>query len=289
MRSDKALQKAFRRLQLPTSDDPRNVLAALTPTVPNEIRQAWDSLEYDDAARIAFAFENPPYAHLMTAGITLPSFREELQWLLHQFDNGLPEGAVVDIGAGAGVTAAVLALSTGRSVTACEPALGAASAIAFVAEAVGVDVRAVTAAASGLDAAELTGTSVAVAQSVLTYTHFGRKHDGPGSANERTSLVSLLSAVGEALVIQHTENLTNTTDKYATWNTFTAAMAEAGMYPVWESASLVSGHTIFSGEVPFHEMHKYARPKLCLRFSKSGERREAQTTLQEWLTKPFRT
>jgi len=106
---------------MPTSDDPRNVAAALLPVIPIEIVRKWDRLEGVGTARAEFAYQNPTYAHLLTAGVTLPIFRKEVEWILEQFDEVLPEGAVIDIGAGAGVTMAVVALATKRKVIACEP------------------------------------------------------------------------------------------------------------------------------------------------------------------------
>ena len=55
---------------------------------------------------MAFAYQHPQYAHLLTSGFTCPTYREELEWILTQFDHGPPDGDVLDIGAGAGVTAA---------------------------------------------------------------------------------------------------------------------------------------------------------------------------------------
>lgn len=59
VRSDKVLRNAFRRLQLPISDDPTNVFAAIVPAVPAEIGHAWEELHNVDEDRIAFAFSTP--------------------------------------------------------------------------------------------------------------------------------------------------------------------------------------------------------------------------------------
>jgi predicted RNA methylase len=268
VRSDKALRNAFRRLQLPTSDDPKNVFAAIVPAVPIEIGQAWEALDNDDDARLAFAFSRPLCTHLLTAGITLPSFREELEWILRQFDDGLPEGNVVDVGAGAGVTAAVISLATKRTVRAAEPANGAETAIRYVANTVGAAVTAVEAPVSKLATEDLDGVAVAIAQSVLAYTGFGTQDDDTNKSEERSALISVLSTVGEALVIEHT---TNIWDGEATWKSFAAEMSQAGMYPVWETLSLASGYTTLTPDVPAHERPEYLRPKLCLRFSTAGD------------------
>jgi hypothetical protein len=276
VRSDKALRNAFRRLQLPTSDDPKNVFAAIVPAVPNEIGQAWEALDNDDDVRLAFAFSHPPCAHLLTAGITLPSFREELEWILRQFDGGLPDGNVVDIGAGAGVTAAVVALATKRNVRAADPANGAETAIRHVANTVGVAVTAVEGPASKLATEDLDGVAVAIAQSVLAYIGFGTQDDDAGKSEERSALISVLSSVGEVLVIEHT---TNAWDGEATWRSFAAEMSQAGMHPVWETASFASGYTALTPDVPAHERPEYLRPKLCLRFSTAGDPHDTEARL----------
>lgn len=276
MRSDKALRNAFRRLQLPTSDDPKNVFAAIVPAVPIDVGQLWEDLDNADDTRLAFAFSHPSYAHLLTAGITLPSFREELEWILRQFDEGLPEGDVVDVGAGAGVTAAVISLATKRIVRAVDPAAGAEAAVRYVANTVGVPVIAEEAPASNLASENLDGVAVAIAQSVLAYTGFGSRDDDAGKSEECSALVSILATVGEALVIEHTANKW---DNEATWKSFAVAMSQAGMYPVWETLSSASGYTALTPEVPAYERPAYRRPKLCLRFSTAGDPHDAEDRL----------
>lgn len=280
MRSDKALRSAFRRLQLPTSNDPKAVVATLMPAIPKAIRDAWDELEGDDEARVEFAFKHPAYSHLLTTGVTLPTSREELEWVLAQFDKGLPEGGVVDIGAGAGVTAAVVSLATKRTLTACEPATGAASAIGRVADAVGAEVRVIEAPVSRVSPAKLEGAAVAIAQSALAYVGFGAE-DGRDEAcrKECSALVSILSDIGDALVIEHATDETNTEDEGEIWKSFAQAMSTAGMYPVWETASFASGYNVFVPDVPAYERPRYARPKLCLRFSPSGDPHEIEAHL----------
>lgn len=199
MRSDKALRNAFRRLQLPTSGDPRNIVAALMPAIPAEVGNVWDGLEGDDEARVTFAFQHPALAHLLTVGITLPTFREELEWILARFDEGLPEGDVIDLGSGAGVTAAVLALATKRIVTACEPVTGATSATAHVADTVGVEVRPIEAPLSKLTPDAFDGARVGIAQSILSYVGFGFESENLETQAERSALVRALESIGEAL------------------------------------------------------------------------------------------
>jgi predicted RNA methylase len=279
MRSDKALRNAFRRLQLPTSDDPRAIVATVAPAIPTDIRTAWDDLEGDDDARVAFAFQHPTVAHLLTTGITLPTFREELEWILTRFDQGLPAGPVIDVGSGSGVTAAVIALASKRPVTACEPAPGAAQAIAHVAEIVGVEVRAVEEPVSMLSDELFGDAGVAVVQSVLSYIGFG-SGDAPAKQPSCSALVTALSTVGDALVIEHTMNARGSTE---TWTSFMMQMTHSGMYPVWETACFATGYNVFTPDVPAHERPLYARPKLCLRFCPSGDADGARSQLDELL------
>ncbi|WP_131810573.1 hypothetical protein [Mycolicibacter sinensis] len=280
MRSDKAIKNAFRRLQLPMSDDPKNIAAALVTAIPPDINRAWAELENDNDARIQFAYSNPTYAHLLTCGITLPTFREELEWILARFDE-CPPGGIVDIGAGAGVAAAIVGLATKRNVIACDPAWGAASSIAHVSDLVGAPVRGIEATAATLPDIEF--AAVAIAQSILADTGFGVENGQEGQDEERRSLVSALSKVGDALVIEHATNMQNASDGSATWTSFAAAMSESGMYPIWESASFVSGYNVLIPDVPAHERPLYARPKLCLRFSLSGDPHNVTTRLNELL------
>lgn len=283
MRSDKAMRNAFRRLQLSTADDPKAAVGILVAALPNDIRCGWDELEFDNQARIAFAYQNPGFAHLLTAGMTLPTFREELEWILGQFDEGLPDGSVLDVGAGAGVTAAVVALAAKRSVIACEPAAGAAAAIDHVAEVVGVEVRAIEASAAELPEDEWRRAAVVVSQSVLCYIEFGADCNCEEAA--RSAFISGLASVGEALVVEHTSNVNINDDGHATWLHFAKSMSDAGMYPIWESASIVSGYTALIPDVPAHERPMYARPKLCLRFSKSGDQHDIESRLVALLDK----
>ncbi len=281
MRSDKALRNAFRRLQLPTADDPRAVVGMLVAALPLEIRRRWDALEFDNAGRVAFAYQNPRYAHLLTAGFTCPTFREELEWILAQFERGLPDGDVLDIGAGAGVTAAVTALATKRSVAACDPAVGSAAAVAHVADAVGVQVRAIESSCANLPVDVLDNTTTVVAQSVLAHFEFEAKCDC--EAAERSALLTAISAAGEALVIEHTTNVLLDASS-ASWQSFAAAMSDMGMYPVWDTASIVRGYNALTPDVPAYERPMFARPKLCLRFSKSGDPRGTERRLESILS-----
>ena len=284
VRSDKALRNAFRRLQLPTSDDPTNVFAAIVPAVPTEIGQAWEELHDVDEDLIAFAFSHPRYAHLLTAGVTLPTFREELEWILRQFDEGLPVGDVIDVGAGAGVTAAVVALATRRSVVAVEPAAGAKAAIDHVAETVGAAVTAIEAPASALtEDYYVDGIAVAIAQSVLAYNGFGGRDNSDDQIQERSALVATLCSAGEALVIEHTTNTRNTSNSSAVWRSFVTEMSKVGMYPVWETATIVTGYTTFVPDTPPHMRRDFLRPKLCLRFSRfsnTGDPHNTESRLQ---------
>lgn len=277
MRSDKALNNAFRRLQLSTSNDPKVAVGILVAALPNDVRRGWDELEYDNAGRIEFAYKDPRYAHLLTAGFTMPTFREELEWVLAQFDAGLPDGSVLDIGAGAGVTAAVIALATKREVVACEPAAGAASAIAHVAEAVGVDVRAIESSAASLPDEARKKSAVVIAQSILAHFEFDAECDCQEA--ERSALIVAVAEASEALVIEHTTNQ----DGIATWRSFAESMAEVGIYPVWETASIASGYNVLIPDVPAHQRPMYARPKLCLRFSKSGDPNDIDSRLESLL------
>lgn len=281
MRSDKALSRAFRRLQLSTADDPKVAVAMLYAALPEDVREAWEQLEFKNSTRIAFAYRHPLYAHFLTAGFTLPTFREELEWILAQFDEGLPDGTVLDVGAGAGVTAAVVALTTGRDVTACEPAAGAAAAINHVANVVGVSVRAIESSAAELPDEEWQKPAVVIAQSVLCYLEFGA--DCECEERQRSAFISAVSSRGEALVIEHTSNSNINDDGSATWTYFADSMARAGMYPVWETATIVSGYNVLIPDVPAHQRPMYARPKLCLRFSTAGDPTEVGARLEALL------
>jgi hypothetical protein len=280
VRSEKAIRNTFRRLQLSTADDPKVAVGMLVAALPEEVRRGWDALEFDNAGRVAFAYQHPKYAHLLTAGFTLPTFREELEWILAQFEQGLPDGDVLDIGAGAGVTAALVALVTKRPVTACDPAEGAAAAIAYVAETVGAEVCGIESCAAGLPPDAIRDTSVVIAQSVLAHFEFEAECDC--EAEQRSAFISTLAKAGEALIIEHATNIA-LDDGSATWLSFAAAMSDAGMYPVWETAAVASGYNVLIPDVPAYRRSMYARPKLCLRFSNSGDPRGTQTRLEALL------
>jgi predicted RNA methylase len=253
------------------------------PAIPDEIRKRWDELEDDNDGRVEFAYKHHEYSHLLTAGITLPSFREELEWILARFDEGLPDGDVLDVGAGAGVTAAVVSLATKRDVVACDPAAGAGAAITYVGDSVGVKIRPVEATVSELPSTEFEVAATVIAQSILTYFGFGDEQEDDGLDRERSALVSVLSTVGDALVIEHATDVTNPVDGSATWTSFVASMSEARMYPVWDTAVIASGYNVLMPDVPAYERPMYARPKLCLWFSKSGDPQHAEARLADLL------
>jgi len=280
MRSDKALRNAFRRLQLSTADDPKVAVGMLLAALPDDVRRGWDALEFDNEGRVAFAYQHPQYAHLLTAGFTCPTFREELEWILAQFEEGLPDGDVLDIGAGAGVTAAVIALATKRSVMACDPAAGSSEAVEHVADTVGVQVCAIESSVGDLAREVLENTAVVIAQSVLAYFEFEAECDC--RVEERSAFISALSTVGDVLVIEHATNV-SLDDGSATWRAFTSAMSDAGMYPVWQTASIASGYSVMIPDVPAYQRPMYARPKLCLRFSKTGDPRGTEMRLESLL------
>ena len=272
---------------MPTSDDPRNVAAALLPVIPIEIVRKWDRLEGVGTARAEFAYQNPTYAHLLTAGVTLPIFRKEVEWILEQFDEGLPEGAVIDIGAGAGagVTMAVVALATKPTVIACEPVSGAIAAIAHVADVVGVDINSLEAPVSALASNDLESVGVAVAQSILSYLGFGDERDKDDS-KQGYALTSTLSEVGETLVVEHIGWTKNTGSYFSAWGPFIWAMADAGMYPVWETARFVTGENVLTVDTPRFDRSLPQPSKLCLRISRSGDPRRISERLEALLANP---
>ncbi|MFV8228680.1 hypothetical protein [Mycolicibacterium fortuitum] len=217
--------------------------------------------------------------------MTLPTFREELEWILRQFDEGLPTGGVIDVGAGAGVTAAVVALATRRHIVAVEPVAGAKAAIDHVAETVGAAVTPLEASASALteDCCHVRGIVVAIAQSALAYTGFGARDRSDDKIQEQSGLVAALCSAGEALVIEHPTNTTNTSDSNAVWRSFVTEMSKARMYPVWETATIVTGYTTFMPAFPPHVRRDFLRPKLCLRFSTTGDPHDTESRLQSIL------
>ena len=82
MRIHKALRNAFRTLQLSTADDPKAAVGILATALLDEVTQGWHELEHDNGGRIAFAYRNPLYAHLPTAGFQVQIAREEPEWIL---------------------------------------------------------------------------------------------------------------------------------------------------------------------------------------------------------------
>jgi hypothetical protein len=183
-------------------------------------------------------------------------------------------------GRGAGVTAAVVALATKRSVVACDPAAGSSEAVLHVADTVGVQVCAIESSAGDLPREVLENTAAVIAQSVLA--HFEFEADCDCQAEERSAFISALSTVGDVLVIEHATNV-SLDDGSATWRAFTSAMSDAGMYPVWQTASIASGYNVMIPDVPPYQRTMYARPKLCLRFSKTGDARGTEMRLDTLL------
>lgn len=105
------------------------------------------------------------------------------------------------------------------------------------------------------------------------------------TTRSRNSRGSLRHSVrpGEALVIEHPTNTTNTSDSNAVWRSFVTEMSKARMYPVWETATIVTGYTTFMPAFPPHVRRDFLRPKLCLRFSTTGDPHDTESRLQSIL------
>ena len=166
------VDRIFKRLGLPTSNDSRAVLGAIVGALPAATIEAFDSAENDEGKRISIMFENPLSALWLGVGLRAPMVRAQLPWIVSELkDRGIGPGSrVLDVGSGCGLTPSVVQALTGCSVVGIDPQPGSASAGRWMNAQLGTDVQFLEALPRNLPDLELEPFDAVIAQTTVTYT-----------------------------------------------------------------------------------------------------------------------
>lgn len=166
------VDRIFKHLALPTSNDSRAVLGAIVGALPAATIEAFDSADNDEGKRIAIMFENPLSALWLGVGLRAPMVRAQLPWIVGQLkDRGIGPGSrVLDLGSGCGLTPSVVQALTGCSVVGIDPQAGSASAGQWINAQLGTDVQFLETLPQNLPDLELGPFDAVIAQTTVTYT-----------------------------------------------------------------------------------------------------------------------
>jgi hypothetical protein len=166
------VDRIFKRLDLPTSNDLRAVLGTIVGTLPATTLEAFDNAENNDRKRISIMFENPLSALWLGVGLRAPMVRAQLPWIVSQLrERGVGPGSrVLDVGSGCGLTASVVQVLTGCCVVGIDPQSGSASAGQWINEQLGTNVQFIEALPRELPILGLEPFDAVIAQTAVTYT-----------------------------------------------------------------------------------------------------------------------
>jgi hypothetical protein len=232
----------MRRLGLPTTDDAGAIIGSIRGALDPDILEEYDSYAGSDDARLAFMFAEPKRALWLACGLRLPMMRRQLAWILERLSaHGVSQGdTVVDVGSGAGLTAATVARASSADVVALDPVPGSADAAMWVADqlATSLSVREQT-----LDQwepeASSNGRIVIIAQAVLWYLNGDmpdRRHDPvltlvqdpPAPGDGLRDFFQTCSQSDAVLITDHNWN--------DLWVMTVLGLSQQGLYPEWSTA-----------------------------------------------------
>lgn len=232
----------MRRLGLPSTDDAGAIIGSIRGALDADIIEEYDSYAGSDEARLAFMFQEPKRALWLACGLRLPMIRRQLAWILEiLLARGVSHGdTVVDVGSGAGLTAATVAQASSADVVALDPVTGSADAAMWIADQL----------ATSLVAREQTldqwqpdvsgdGRTVIIAQAVLWYLNGDmpdRRHDPvlslvqdpPVPGDGLSEFFQACSQCDVVLVMDHNWN--------DLWVMTVLGLSEQGLYPDWSTA-----------------------------------------------------
>ena len=166
------VDRIFKSLALPTSNDPRAVFGSIVGALPAPVIEAFDKAENNEGKRIAIMFENPLSALWLGVGLRAPMVRAQLPWILSQLKHrGIGPGSrVLDVGSGCGLTASVVQAVTGCSVVGIDPQSGSSFAGQWINEQLGTDVQFFETLPRNLPELGLEAFDAVIAQTAVTYT-----------------------------------------------------------------------------------------------------------------------
>ena len=287
VRTDKLITLAARCVDLPTSRDLKYISSALASAVPPDLARAWDDLEGDSEGRIAIALANPDYACIVTSGVMLPTYLEELAWVVDAAKSlGLgPSNVALDIGSGAGLTAAVIAKDSGAVVVALDAEPGSVASATVTAQRVGcVTVRpeqgrpSTLLFDSDLDlvitqaffSTVWTDTSAAPSSGLVPsgradFAQMSRR-DPPADA---AAVLELVERAGEWLVVDYAA-------RSDIWRWILGQAGARELLPDWDGAILTSGISVLPAPDP-------SRPKLCARLTAEARQRPMPAAVSQAL------
>lgn len=241
-REEQAVASVMRRLGLPSTDDAGAIVGSIRGALDADILEVYDSYAGSDEARLAFMFEEPKRALWLACGLRLPMMRRQLAWILEYLStHGWSHGdTVVDVGSGAGLTAATVARALSVDVVGLDPVPGSADAAMWVA---GQLEASLSACEQTLDQwhsnLSSDGRTAFIAQAVLWYLNGDMPdrrsdpvpvlvQDPPVPGDGLREFFKACSQSDVVLVMDHNWN--------DLWVMTVLGLSEQGLYPDWSTA-----------------------------------------------------